>query len=206
MNFHHTPVPSDHVSRVDAPCLFHGTVGVCIGVLMQLIGLFQHADDRLVSFLLNPVFQGEMPESLSVWLLAVVAAVFSYALAFAVLDSHGSLRRVMLGVTVLILVLAIQPTLAVWNIYFSPFLPIVSVFWAWFFSVMYANHHVMPCDLAHLPQSSAPNHLGHQESVTPIVVKEMPEKKVAKVKVEASVNDPNAKYKPQNLTKEKADG
>lgn len=149
MSFSTSPIvlSHEHVSRVDAPCLLHGTIGLCIGILMQLSGLFEQPDAQLLSVMLKPVFQGEMPYVIPVLWLGVIGALFSYGLAFAILDTAGTLKRVMLGVTVLVLVLAIQPTLAVWHLYFSPFLPVVSVFWTWFFTMLYVNHHVMPCEL-----------------------------------------------------------
>jgi len=186
MNFHHEPPSHEHVSRVDAPCLFHGTVGVCIGVLMQLVGLFQSGDRWLISLFLDPVFQGEMPHEVPVLWLVVVAAVFSYALAFFVLDIAGVTRRVMVGITVLVLVLAIQPALAVWGIYFSPFLPVVAVFWSWFFSMMYANHHLMPCDVVHVHHEEVRHHVAPE--VTPEKKKEEPVLK----------SDSNEKYKPKS--------
>lgn len=202
MTEHHEPMTHEHVSRVDAPCLLHGTIGVCIGLLMQVIGLFQGGDDRLMALFLDPVFQGEMPKVISVPILGGVAAVFSYAVAFFVLDTSGMARRVMLGVTVLVLVLAIQPTLAVWGFYFSPFFPVVAVFWSWFLSVMYTNHHLMPCDVD-LVDSLEPK-------VVEVPVVENEEKGEA---VPEKI-DPNEKYKPkdsqkvkeEDLKKEVADG
>ncbi len=99
---------------------------------MQMLGLFMRGDARLKQALLEPVFQGEMPDALVTPALVVFAAVFCWGLAFAVLDSAGTWRRVVLGVTMMVIVLAMVPTFAVWDIYFSPFLPLIGVFWSWF--------------------------------------------------------------------------
>lgn len=174
--------------------MFYGTVGVLVGAVLQFVGLFQKGDDRLMAALLKPVFHGQMPGELSFPLLSLVTAVFCYGVAFVVLDTAGAWKRVVLGITVLVLLLAMVPTFAVWSIYFSPFLPVVSVFWAWFFCMMYVNHHVMPCEvLAHNrygpnPQLDAPS--STEEKVDDRVEKVEP------------VVDATQKYKP----KEKVDG
>jgi hypothetical protein len=139
----------DHVSRVDAPCLLHGTVGVSLAIVLQILGLFKSGDDRLMAALIDPVFHGQAPEGVSLLVQVMVCAVLCYSIAFVVLDTAGLWRRVVMGVSVLVLVLAMVPSLAVWHIYFSPFLTLVGVFWAWFFTLMYANHHLMPCEVTH---------------------------------------------------------
>ena len=112
---------SPRVSRVDGPCLLYGSVGVWLSVALQYVGLFEKGDDRLMGVLLQPVFHGQMPEVLSFPLQIVITSVFCYSLAFIVLDTAGTWKRVALGITVLVLLLAMVPTLAVWNIYYSPF-------------------------------------------------------------------------------------
>ncbi|WP_227021343.1 hypothetical protein [Oceaniferula marina] len=144
------------MSRVDGPCLLYGSVGVWLAVAMELVGLFKAGDRKLLDALMSPVFHGQAPSQWPLWMQILITAACCYALAFFVLDSHGTWRRVLLGVTMLILVLSMVPTMAVWEVYFSPFLPAVGVFWTWFCSMMYVRHHVMPCDAAHaavVPQS-----------------------------------------------------
>ena len=138
----HAPLPG----RVDGPGLLYGGIGLALAVAMQLVGLFKMGDARLKQSLIGSVFHGAAPDVLAMPFLVIVAAVFCFGLAFAILDSAGAWRRVILGITALVIVFAMVPTLAVWNIYFSPFLPVIALFWTWFCTMMYVNHHVMPCD------------------------------------------------------------
>ncbi len=140
---------SSPVSRIDAPCLLFGSMGVAIAVVMDVFGLFELANDRLLSFMIPAVFSDQTPQSLPWFLPYFVAIVCSFGIAFIVLDTLGWWRRFIVGVTGLILLVALLPTFAVWKIYFSPFIPLVAVFWTWFFTMIYANHHLMPCELAY---------------------------------------------------------
>lgn len=155
MNASHNVEDHGHraVSRVDVPCLLYGSVGVCLAMAIHAIGLFKASDERLLGLLLGPLFHGEVPQTLPMPVQLLGLIVFCYGLAFAVLDSPASWRRVLIGFTVLVLVLAMVPSLAVWNIYFSPFLLLVGVFWTWFCTMMYVSHHLMPCEVTAAPAS-----------------------------------------------------
>jgi len=184
----------DHVSRVDAPCLLYGTLGVSIAIVMQILGLFKLGDDRLMAALLNPVFHGQAPEDVSLLVQVMVCAVFCYSIAFVVLDTAGLWRRVVMGVSLLVLVLAMVPSLAVWNMYFSPFLTAVGVFWAWFFTLMYANHHLMPCEVtpAHQP-------IQKPQIARPVISKDSPRRVEPAPEV---IKDEHKKYQPNVVAKE----
>lgn len=85
------------------------------------------------------------------------SAVFCYGIAYAVLDSAGLWRRIVLGITAVVLTLAMVPAFAVWDIYFSPFVQLVGVFWSWFCVVLYTQHHQMPCDPMHVDIQMGPS-------------------------------------------------
>lgn len=176
----------DHVSRIDAPCLLHGTLGLSLAIVVQVFGLLQLGDDKLMAALLHPVFHGVAPESVSLLVQVAVCAVLCYGIAFVVLDVAGVWKRVIIGVSVLVLVLAMVPSFAVWNMYYSPFLTVVGVFWTWFFTLMYANHHLMPCEVGHVhqPLQTAP-------VLTPV---SLPEPEV--------IEDESRKYQPKEVVKE----
>ncbi|MBT8045029.1 MAG: hypothetical protein KJO79_08765 [Verrucomicrobiae bacterium] len=169
--------------RVDGPALLYGGVGLALSVAMQVIGLFKKGDARLLDVLIDPVFNNSAPDQLSMMVLVPVTAFFCFGIAFAVLDSAGMWRRVILGVTAFVVVIAMVPTLAVWDIYFSPFLPAVGIFWTWFCTLMYVNHHVMPCEFLDSNLPTTPTSKVSQP--------EQPRQKKPK--------DPNAKYAPKNL-------
>lgn len=143
--------------RVDVPGLLYGSVGLALSFALHWVGLFKRADAWLFDLLHKPLFQEGVPDLPSASLLLVCSAVFCYGVAFAVLDSPELWRRVVLGVTAIVLTLAMIPAFAVWNVYFSPFVQLVGVFWSWFCVVIYTQHHQMPCDQVHIDiQITAP--------------------------------------------------
>jgi len=190
---------------VDGPGLLYGGVGVALAMTMQMVGLFKQGDARLKKWLLEPVFHGDMPDTLVTPALLVITVVFCLGLAFAILDSAGTWRRVVLGITMVVITIAMVPTFAVWQVYFSPFVLLVGVFWTWFCTMMYVNHHVMPCDslnakLSLNSKSQTPN-TNVVAAKQPVVEKEV-EQKIAPV-VKKNPKDSDAKYKPKE---KKVDG
>jgi hypothetical protein len=99
-----------------------------------------------------------------------------------------------MGVSVLVLVLAMVPSLAVWHIYFSPFLTLVGVFWAWFFTLMYANHHLMPCEVTHAHQP-----IQKPQIARPVISQDSPRQVEPAPEV---IEDENIKYQPKVVVKE----
>jgi len=196
---HHHSSADIPISRVDGPCLLHGSVGVAVAIVLQWVGMFDKGDARLMDALLKPVFHGQMPEFLSFPLQILITAVFCYGLAFAVLDTAGTGKRIGLGITVLMLVLTMVPTLAVWNIYFPPFLPVVGVFWTWFCCMMYVSHHVMPCEVAPVNSkiSMARETVPQRSNSHTQSSKNENRKEALGEKVDVTV-DTNQKYKPNN--------
>ena len=77
---------------------------MALALAMQLLGLFERGDARLqqsLSWILSDSFQTAVSEPV----LFMVAAMFSFGIAFAVLDSPAAWRRIVLGLTALVLVL-----------------------------------------------------------------------------------------------------
>ncbi|MEJ6572127.1 MAG: hypothetical protein QNL01_00940 [Akkermansiaceae bacterium] len=183
--------------RVDGPSLLYGGIGLALAVAMQLVGLFKMGDARLKQSLLGSVFHGATPDVLAMPVLVIVAAIFCFGLAFAVLDSEATWRRVILGITALVIVFAMVPTLAVWNIYFSPFLPAIALFWTWFCTMMYVNHHVMPCE-HHDPDFEVTTVM-HDVAAKPVRAEkaEIVKEELKKEPHKSKPIDPEAKYKPK---------
>lgn len=131
---------------MSGPALLCGAVGVLVAVAMLGLGLLEKGNQHIFNLLGRPVFRGGAPEVVSTPSLVGFTLLFCIGLAFAVLDSRGAWRRSVLGVTVLVLVAAMVPALAVWKVYFPPVMTMVGVFWTWFCTMIYASHHRMPCD------------------------------------------------------------
>ncbi len=182
----HRPCPERPGGRVDGPGLLYGGVGLVLAVAMQLAGVFKKADAGLLGKLSGTVFRGQAPEVLGMAVPVLLAAVFCFGVAFAVLDSAGVWRRVVLGVSAVVVAVAMVPAFAVWNVYFSPFLPVVGIFWSWFCTMVYAGHHTMPCDLAGGVCISPPD---ARKEIPKPTGKPVPEKKKGD-------SSPDDKYKP----------
>lgn len=215
----HTPMSSHHHNHavpqggVGGPGLLYGGVGLVLAMTMQMLGLFKSGDARLKKWLLEPVFHGDMPDTLVIPALILITAVFCFGLAFAILDSVGTWRRVILGITMMALTIAMVPTFAVWHVYFSPFVLLVGVFWTWFCTMMYVSHHVMPCDSLSFKIQTPNTKKG--APVEPVVKKvaaeakaptrKMVKKKTVKkqTKKKKEQKDTDAKYKPKE---KKVDG
>ncbi|MBT8036065.1 MAG: hypothetical protein KJO21_00845 [Verrucomicrobiae bacterium] len=195
MSFHH-PNHMVPVGRVGGPGLLFGGVGLALAVAMQMLGWLARGDEQLKQVLLDPLFHGSISAVLAAPVLVVMAAIFCWGLAFAVLDSACTWRRMVVGVTMVVIVLAMVPTFAVWDVYFSPIIPLIAVFWTWFCTMMYVNHHVMPCD-----------GLGFQHDVSSPRRHALTRPEVADVaEIAMDVPDPNAKYQPKKRERNQGDG
>lgn len=186
--------------RVDVPGLLYGSVGLGLSVVLQWLGAYQRADSWLFGLLHEPLFRGGTPDLPAFELSIFFGAVFCYGIAYAVLDSALIWRKVVLGVTAVALSLAMIPAFAVWNVYFSPFLQVVGVFWSWFCVVLYTQHHQMPCDPVHVdvrisaPEPELLQPMGAAEK-TNKVQKTSAKKPKQKKKKKTSADD---KYKPKS--------
>lgn len=200
-NYHkHSATPG----RVDSSALLCGALGLLVSGVLYRIGLLGKGDLKILNLLSQPVFGDTVPSHLSTPVLFLLTGLFCLGLAFAVLDSPGVWRRLVLGLTLLILVVAMVPTLAVWNIYFPPVVSLVGVFWTWFASMMYASHHQMPCDRI-TPQVQQPETQQPEEILLEVEPEPLPEeeeiiqeiKEESNEKAESPKVDLDAKYKPK---------
>ena len=133
--------------RVDSSALLCGGLGLLLSGLLYWLGLLGKGDLKILDLFGGAVFREVVPSVLDTPALVVITALCCFGLALAMLDSCGVWRKLVLGVTLMVLVLALVPTLAVWNIYFAPMMSLVGIFWTWFAGVIYASHYQMPCDI-----------------------------------------------------------
>ncbi|MGJ8676338.1 MAG: hypothetical protein ACSHX0_02345 [Akkermansiaceae bacterium] len=150
--------------QVLAPTLLYGFVGWSLAVTINFLGFFERGNLALQAFLGEWATLETPFDQVSEPILMLITAVLCTGLAMAVLDSRSVWRRMILCVSTLMVVLSAVPTLAVWNIYFSPFLMFVAVFWTSFCTVMYSYHHLMPCDGAALADQISPDSTTHGQS------------------------------------------
>lgn len=190
---HTAPVP---VGRVDVPGVLYGSIGLALSFALHWAGVLRRADAWLFDLLHGPLFHDGVPDLAPVPLVIACAAAFCYGVAFAVLDSAALWRRIVLGVTAAVLTLAMVPAFAVWNVYFSPVVQLIGVFWSWFCVTIYTQHHQMPCDPVHIDIQMSPP---EPELLQPI--DHSPPEPVSfhkkEKKAEKETPDPQDKYRPK---------
>jgi hypothetical protein len=122
-------------------------VALLLGVATEFMGIFDPANEWLrggwesggIDFSTTAGLTG--PTGFLIGLVSV------FALVAAILGTPGGLRRTIIGLSGLILSLALIPTFAVWGIFWKPFGMTLGILWAWFSSFLYARTHRMPCDV-----------------------------------------------------------
>mgnify|MGYP007004889949 CR=1 FL=1 len=157
MNHHNQAVHNHPPGRVVSSCLLYGAVSMALALAMHLSGMFEQGDARLkqaLSVLTSDVFLIVVSDRL----LFALGALCSFGIAFAMLDSSAAWRRIVLGLTALVVLLAMVPVCALWQIYFSPFFVVVAFFWSWFCTMMYTSQHIMPCERHDDVQGQSPIH------------------------------------------------
>lgn len=207
VSHHKQNAPEGHVA---GPAVTFVGISVLLALMLQFTGLLKPMNAAVLSLIQKPIFNGETPKMLDWPTLAIVACAFSLGVAFAVLDTPGKWRRFLLGLTALVIVIVFVPSLGVWGIYFPPALTLIALFWTWFCCVMYANHHLMPCDLGvvsntpiaqEMPAQIVPQTLPEEEVLTESFDVDGVEEEhisldgLAEMPIEQ--NDPDIKYMPK---------
>lgn len=186
--------------KLAGSCLLFGGLSLALAFALQSLGLFQQGDIWLQQYL-SWMFSESLRMTAPDHLLFIVAAIFSFGIAFAVLDSPAAWQRLVLGATALFLVLTIVPACALWQIYFSPFLVGVAFFWAWFCAIMYASQHAMPCELVATHHVDEVQDIDNPDNVVAIGaatrVEDAEKNPGRDNRGEAQETDPNAKYQPK---------
>jgi len=186
--------------RLASSCLLFGGLSLALACALHSLGLFEPGDIWLQQFL-SWMFSETLRTLVPDHLLFMVAAIFSFGIVFAVLDSPATWQRLVIGVIALVVVLTVVPACALWQLYFSPFLVGVAFFWAWFCAMMYAGQHTMPCELVPTHHIEEPQYIDNPDNVVAIgagtranVVKEDRGRDNQR---KAEETDPNAKYQPK---------
>ena len=136
-----------HVEKVGSPAVLYGFIGIILATVVYSLGFFKGLEDKLVSSLELYLWgEGELYYHFSTLGLILVCAAFCLGLSFTIMDSCGYRKHVFVTVSAILVVLVMVPTLAVWDIYFSPFLPLTGIIWTCFCSFVYVRYHSMPCD------------------------------------------------------------
>lgn len=135
------------VGQVPVPLFIFSAVSLLLGFMTELLGVFDGVNASLQTsweasgFVFRSV--SGLPEGIGVLVVALAAG----GVSASILTSPGNGRRVVLGVTALILSLAFLPAFAVWGVFWKPCGMTLAVFWSWFSSLLYARTHLMPCEI-----------------------------------------------------------
>lgn len=143
MNTAHPTKPQGQLANTAMLC---GVAGALVGIVLEFVGLFGGLGASLESMYEAEPFL--LVDALPVtpywnWLLAIALSV---GVAFAVLDSRGTWRRVLILLFALTLIVIASPVLVLWGVFWSPFLLLCAVVWSWLGAFVYASQHQMPCD------------------------------------------------------------
>lgn len=136
------------VGHFPVPLIAFGFVSLLLGVGTEVMGAFTGLTNRL-----REVWEtGDVALRVEMGLPGMVGVLISAAACFgllaAILGTPGTGRRLILGLSALILVIALSPAFAVWGVFWKPFGVILSVVWAWFSGMVYTGLHLMPCDMS----------------------------------------------------------
>ena len=88
----------------------------------------------------------KFPKHLPGWSIWLMTAVFAFGLAYAMLNTPGTWRRVMLWITALTLVAAWAPVLSLAAHAPEITAAWVATLWSGVCALVYTTHHRMPCD------------------------------------------------------------
>lgn len=138
--------------HVGSSGFLYGSVGLAFALVLETLGFFEQVNHWLVLIVENHITMGVHMSRLSLLPSVIAVAAVCIGVALVILDSSSHWRRVLIAVSSLVLIVVMVPALAVWNIYFSPFLALVGVFWASLCAIIYASQHRMPCDVANYPR------------------------------------------------------
>ncbi len=131
---------------VFVPGLLCGCIGLLVSLVLLKLGAFDSLESALVELLVNELRLSQSLVPLSFSILLTAGALYSIVIALVILDSARAWRRIVIAVTSWVVVVAMVASLAVWDIYFSPFIVLSGVIGASFCAVLYSHVHRMPCD------------------------------------------------------------
>ena len=128
-----------------------GSFALAVGLLMRASGVLRGAEEGIHARYLAAGFPiGE--SSAQPWWGLLVLGVVVFGLALLLLEVPGTGRRALLALTVLVLMGAASPVMALWGTYWSPLGTLVSGGWCAFCATLWARHHPMPCEVVEEPK------------------------------------------------------
>lgn len=127
-----------------------GSFAVAVGLVVRVSGILQGAESGLLQRYQKlgfPIEASEQP-----WWSIGVLLLLTYGLAFVILEIPGTGRRAMVAGTFLVLMGAASPVVALWGVFWSPMVAVLSGGWSAFCATLWAQHHPMPCEFVEIPR------------------------------------------------------
>lgn len=126
-----------------------GSFSVAVGLLVRASGLLQGAESGLLAGYQAggfPLASGTQP-----WWLILALLGLTYGLALVVLEVPGTPRRLLLAGTVLVLLAAASPVVALWGVFWSPLEALLCSGSSAFCATLWARLYPMPCEQLEMP-------------------------------------------------------
>ena len=121
-------------------------MGFVVAVALVLLGLLAPLDAGLISRLGDLFGGGESPLIVNPALGVALAGFASFGLSWALLNTPGTQRRIILWGVSLLLIAGLSPVFALFGAFLSPFAPLVACLWSGTCAVIYGMQHRMPCE------------------------------------------------------------
>lgn len=133
--------------HVPGPVAAIGSLSILLVAGLSGLGLLDPVD-QMISWWVGQWGKMAFPKSLPDGLLWLAAAFFAFGLAFVILSTPGTWRRVVLWLTTLVLVAGWAPVLGL-----AAHAPqiggtFIAALWSGVCALVYAGNHRMPCDEA----------------------------------------------------------
>ena len=123
-----------------------GSCALAILVVIRVAGLLGAVESGLAGHYAARGF-GVGASALQPWWDLVLGAFLVYAVVWLLFETPGTGRRVLVLCTVLVLVLALSPVLALWGVFWSPVAAALAVVWGGGSAILWARQQRMPCEL-----------------------------------------------------------
>lgn len=130
------PRAPGHVAAATAAI---GTLSLVLAIGLQLIGMLTRFD-KLIATLVSRGGAEGFPRHLPTAVPWLAAALLAYGLAFAILASHGTGRRVILWITAMVLVAAWAPVLSLASFFPGIGAAWIATAWSGVCAIVHAGH------------------------------------------------------------------
>lgn len=123
-----------------------GGLSVVLAVGLAVLGPLDRLN-LLAAALVSRGGREGFPKQLPEWAIWLAAIVLAFGLAFAILSTPGTWRRLLLWISAVVLVAAWAPVLSLAAHAPSVGAPWVATLWSGFCAIIYASRHHMACDV-----------------------------------------------------------